>query len=128
MGRAALKAGATWALAVDIDEQAVSATIANARINNIDDKVEAAQGSLADILAAKYSLRQAPLVLANILAPVLIRLFNEGLADLVAPGGKLVLAGILENQAEDVLSAARANGLNLVAKYQQEDWVGLVVG
>jgi len=125
---AALKAGATWALAVDIDEQAVSATIANARINNIDDKVEAAQGSLADILAAKYSLRQAPLVLANILAPVLIRLFNEGLADLVAPGGKLVLAGILENQAEDVLSAARAHGLNLVAKYQQEDWVGLVVG
>jgi ribosomal protein L11 methyltransferase len=105
---AALKAGASQALAVDIDEQAV-------------------QGSLADILTGKYSLQQAPLVLANILAPVLIRLFVEGLADLIAPGGKLVLAGILENQAEDVLSAARARGLNLITKYQQEDWVGLVV-
>ena len=124
---AALKAGASQALAVDIDEQAVSATHANARINAIDEKVEAVQGSLADILTGKYSLQQAPLVLANILAPVLIRLFDEGLADLIAPGGKLVLAGILENQAEDVLSAARAHGLNLIAKYQQEDWVGLVV-
>ncbi len=124
---AALKAGASQALAVDIDEQAVSATHANARINAIDEKVEAVQGSLADILTGKYSLQQAPLVLANILAPVLIRLFDEGLADLIAPGGKLVLAGILENQAEDVLAAARAHGLNLIAKYQQEDWVGLVV-
>lgn len=124
---AALKADASQALAVDIDEQAVSATHANARINAIDDKVEAVQGSLADILTGKYSIQQAPLVLANILAPVLIRLFDEGLADLIAPGGKLVLAGILENQAEDVLSAARARGLNLITKYQQEDWVGLVV-
>ncbi len=124
---AALKAGASQALAVDIDEQAVIATHANARINAIDEKMEAAQGSLADILTGKYSLQQAPLVLANILAPVLIRLFDEGLADLIAPGGKLVLAGILENQAEDVLSAARARGLDLIAKYQQEDWVGLVV-
>lgn len=124
---AALKAGASQALAVDIDEQAVIATHANARINAIDEKVEAAQGSLADILTGKYSIQQAPLVLANILAPVLIRLFDEGLADLIAPGGKIVLAGILENQAEDVLSAARARGLDLVAKYQQEDWVGLVV-
>ncbi len=124
---AALKAGASQALAVDIDEQAVSATHANARINAIDDKVEAVQGSLADILTGKYSIQQAPLVLANILAPVLIRLFDEGLADLIAPGGKLVLAGILENQAEDVLAAARAHSLNLIAKYQQEDWVGLVV-
>ncbi len=124
---AALKADASQALAVDIDEQAVSATHANARINAIDDKVEAVQGSLADILTGKYSIQQAPLVLANILAPVLIRLFDEGLADLIAPGGKLVLAGILENQAEDVLSAARARGLDLIAKYQQEDWVGLVV-
>jgi len=125
---AALKAGASWALAVDIDEQAVSAAQANARINAVESKVEADQGSLADILAGKYSLRQAPLVLANILAPVLIRLFSEGLAGLVSPGGKLVLAGILENQAEDVLSAARAHGLALIAKYQQEDWVALVLG
>ena len=125
---AALKAGASRALAVDIDEQAVSAAQANALINEIEDKVEAAQGSLTDILSGKYALRQAPLVLANILAPVLIRLFGEGLAELVSPGGKLVLAGILENQAEEVLAAAHARGLNLIAKYQQDDWVGLVVG
>lgn len=124
---AALKLGVRHALAVDIDEQAVIATLNNARINAIGDELEAEQGSLADILAGKYALKQAPLVLANILAPVLVRLFDEGLARLVAPGGKLVLAGILENQAEDVLSAARAQGMDLIARYQQEDWVALVV-
>ncbi len=124
---AALKLGVRHALAVDIDEQAVIATLNNARINAIGDELEAEQGSLADILAGKYALKQAPLVLANILAPVLVRLFHEGLARLVAPGGKLVLAGILENQAEDVLSAARAQGMDLIARYQQEDWVALVV-
>lgn len=124
---AALKAGASHALAVDIDELAVQATLANARLNHSESQIEAAQGSLSEILAGEYSLKQAPLVLANILAPVLIRLFHEGLADLVAPGGKLVLAGILENQSEDVLSAAKARGLTLVMKYQQEDWVALVV-
>ena len=124
---AALKLGVRHALAVDIDEQAVIATLNNARINAIGDELEAEQGSLADILAGKYALKQAPLVLANILAPVLIRLFDEGLARLVSPGGRLVLAGILENQAGDVLAAARAVGMDLIRQYQQEDWVALVV-
>ena len=55
-----------------------------------------------------FSFRQAPLVLANILAPVIIRLFEAGLADLAAPGGTLILSGILDKQAEDVVAAARA--------------------
>ena len=47
-------------------------------------------------------------MLANILAPVLIRLFEEGLADLIAPGGKLVLAGILERQAQEARFGERS--------------------
>ncbi|MFZ3069678.1 MAG: 50S ribosomal protein L11 methyltransferase [Anaerolineaceae bacterium] len=125
---AALKAGAGCVLAVDTDEQAVIATQNNALINAIHANLEPAQGSLEEILQGKYAIKQAPLVLANILAPVLIRLFHEGLAGIVAPGGKLVLAGILEHQAEDVLAAARAAGLQLITRYQKEDWVALVVG
>jgi len=50
-------------------------------------------------------------VLVNILAPVIVRLFDAGLADLVAPAGVLVLSGILAEQAEDVKTAAAQHGL-----------------
>ena len=43
-------------------------------------------GSVTEILEGKFPIRQARLVLANILAPVIIRLFGMGLADLVARG------------------------------------------
>ena len=51
-------------------------------------------------------------MLANILAPVLIRLFDAGMADLVEPGGVIILAGILAEQAESVRESAETNGLN----------------
>jgi len=45
------------------------------------------QGSVKEILAGKFAFKSAPLVVANILAPVIIRLFEAGLVDLVEPGG-----------------------------------------
>jgi len=66
-------------------------------------------------------------VLANILAPVIIRLFDDGLADLVAPGGVLILSGILQEQVESVVSAAQAHGMELIEKKQMGDWVALLV-
>jgi ribosomal protein L11 methyltransferase len=67
------------------------------------------------------------LVLANILAPVIIRLFEKGLAELVSPGGALILSGILAEQAEKVISSVEAHELNLVEKRQSGDWVALLV-
>ena len=67
-------------------------------------------------------------MLANILAPVIIRLFDAGLADLVAPGGILVLSGILDTQAPDVLAAAKARGLKHLHTRQQGDWVAIALG
>jgi ribosomal protein L11 methyltransferase len=65
-------------------------------------------------------------VLANILAPVLIRLFNVGMADLVEPGGVIILAGILAEQADNVLESASDHGLTYVERRQIGDWVALV--
>jgi ribosomal protein L11 methyltransferase len=125
---AALKLGAADALAVDTDEQAVIATQNNARINGIHNHLATSQGSIQKILQGDFAIKQAPFVLANILAPVLMRLFKEGLADILTPGGKLVLAGILDNQVDDVIAAAKTARLALIAHYQHEDWVALVVG
>jgi len=106
----------------------VQATQRNAQLNDVQSNLQVAQGSLVDILAGNFALKQAPLVLANILAPVLISLFQQGLAQLLQPGGRLVLSGILESQANEVISAGREAGLGLIQRYQMEDWIALVMG
>ena len=124
---AALKLGAAHALGVDIDSASVRSTRENAANNQIGRELEVGLGSVTEILAGQFSLRQAPFVLANILAPVIIRLFAAGLADLVAPGGKLVLAGILAEQAEGVRAAGAAHGLRHLETRTSGDWVSLLL-
>jgi ribosomal protein L11 methyltransferase len=65
-------------------------------------------------------------VAANILAPVIMRLLAEGLGDLAAPGGKLILSGILEDQVPEIESGIEAAGLMLLQKHQLGDWIALV--
>jgi len=125
---AALKLGAASALGVDIDEAAVKVSRENADANGIAaGQFTLGVGSVQEVLAGRFGVRSAPLVLANILAPVIIRLFDAGLANLVSPSGSLILSGILAEQAESVISAARAHGVKLVENRQSGDWVALVV-
>ncbi len=124
---AALKLGAASALGVDVDEASVRASRENATSNAIrPDKFEIGLGSVAEVLAGRFHVSKAPLVLANILAPVIIRLFDSGLAHLVSPGGAIILSGILVEQVEGVMAAVEAHGLKLVEKRQAGDWVALL--
>jgi len=122
---AALHLGARHALGVDIDADSIRASQENAEANRVSERLELGLGSLADVRAGKYSLQQAPVVLANILAPVLIRMLDDGLGELLLPGGSLVLSGILQEQAGDVEVAGVRNGLELVERRQIGDWVAL---
>jgi ribosomal protein L11 methyltransferase len=124
---AALKLGARHALGVDIDSASIRSTRENSASNGVTSAMEVGLGSVAEILAGQFSLRRAPFVLANILAPVIIRLFAAGLADLVAPGGKIVLAGILDEQAAGVRQAAEEHGLHFSDMRSQGDWVALLL-
>lgn len=125
---AALKLGAAEAIGVDTDPQAVAVALENAARNGVAAGFRAAEGSVEALRTPPLGPRQAPLVLANILAPVLVKLLDEaGLADLVAPAGHLVLSGILEGQADDVLAAAQRAGLQFAHRRQIEDWVTLTV-
>ena len=123
---AALKLGAARALGVDTDPEAVAAARKNAELNGLGDRLLLGVGSVPAILAGKFPLRRAPLVLANILAPVLVQLLEAGLADLLIPEGVLILSGILVDQEEQVLEAVWAQGLRLLARHQQGDWLALV--
>lgn len=122
---AALKLGAITALGVDVDSESVRNSRENADKNSIGEEFIIAQGSVAEILEGRFAFRQAPLVVANILAPIIIRLFGDGLADLVEPGGTVVLSGILQEQEQKVLDAAQARGLVLSEREQMGDWVAL---
>jgi ribosomal protein L11 methyltransferase len=102
--------------AVDIDPAAVQATQSNARDNSVVLRAgtpEAAQGTYA-------------LVLANILATPL-KLLAPLLCRHVAHGGDLVLAGILERQADE-LKAAYAPWLALQVSDTQEGWILMTAG
>ncbi|MDD5468131.1 MAG: 50S ribosomal protein L11 methyltransferase [Anaerolineales bacterium] len=125
---AALKLGARHALAVDMDELAVRATRQNAELNGVSGRLRAELASVAEVRAGAYGTKQAEMVVANILAPVILQLFADGLADLVALGGRLILAGIIAEQAAEVEAAAGARGLRLIQRRSEGDWVALEVG
>ncbi len=123
----ALKLGAAFALGVDIDEASVRASRENADANGIaPERFAIGLGSVREILEGRFPIRKARLVLANILAPVIIRLLGMGLADLVAPGGGLILSGILAEQAGSVRSVALEHGLKLEESHQMGDWAALM--
>ena len=122
---AALKLGAKSALGVDIDIELVRNSRENADKNGIGEEFVIGQGSVTEVLEGKFPFTRAPLVVANILAPIIIRLFGDGLADLVEPGGTVILSGIMQGQAQNVLEAAQAKGLVLSERKEMGDWVAL---
>lgn len=94
---AALKRGARRGICVDNDEQALIATRANAALNGVADRVHT---SMPEALTAQH----ADLIVANILAGTLQSLVPI-LAARQTTGGRLVLSGILAEQAETVIDA-----------------------
>lgn len=123
----AVKLGASQVLAIDIDNAAVISTRENAQANGVLEQIETGVGSVRDVREGRFTIQKAPLVLANILAPVIIRLFDDGLASLLKPGGKMVLSGILAEQAEGVSLAAAKFGLRQTNLRQIGDWVAIVL-
>jgi len=122
----ALKLGAQLALGVDIDPASVKNSRENADLNDIPaEKFLLGLGSVTEIKSGAFPLKTAPLVLANILAPVLVRLFEAGLVDLIAPGGVIILSGILQHLAADVRAAGENHGLTFVEQRQINDWVAI---
>ena len=127
LGIAAVKLGVSHALGVDLDPDAVEAARQNSVVNGVGDRLDFFVGSLAEIKAGSFPIKCAPLVVANILAPVIVRLLAAGLNDIVAAHGKLILSGILEEQAVDVEAAVQASGMHLKGKSQDGDWLALLV-
>jgi ribosomal protein L11 methyltransferase len=124
---AAVKLGAKSALGVDTDADSITNARENAATNGIGNELILDTGSVQEILEGRFLFHQAPLVVANILAPVIIRLFDAGLAGLIEEGGMILLSGILEEQVQSVIEAGHAQGLTMIERRQMGDWVALAM-
>lgn len=110
---AAAKLGAAEVVGVDIDPQAVTSTLANAQANAV--RIEAR-------LSSEPAPAPADVVVANILSNPL-KVLAPMLSALVRPGGYLVLAGLLDRQADEVAAAYPA--LNLSVYLERDGWACL---
>jgi len=113
---AAAKLGARAAHAFDIDPQALTATRDNAAANDV--------GGIVHVVDTDAQLPAgADLLLANILCGPLCELAPR-FAALTRPGGRIVLAGLLSTQADDV-SAAHAPWFDVTPFATRDGWTAL---
>jgi ribosomal protein L11 methyltransferase len=113
---AAAKFEAARVVALDNDPQAVKASSENVRENGVDDVVAVREGSLGE----NANEEQFDIVVANISSITLQRL-APAIAASLAPGGRLIASGFLEDAVEALKDAFRAAGLTV----QRVDEVGV---
>jgi ribosomal protein L11 methyltransferase len=127
----AARLGAGWVYATDIDPVAVDVAKENITANGLEQggdegRIEVSQGSVPSGMKGRFQI-----VVANILAEVLVDLLdgaygNIPLADPLAPGGRMILAGIIDEKAQMVIDAGVRHGLTFVGQRREADWVALI--
>jgi ribosomal protein L11 methyltransferase len=122
---AAVRLGARCVRALDTDPLAVRVTVENADRNGCGGQIAASTGSLDDLLEADAP--SADLLVANILAPVLDEMARQGLSRAVRPGGIVILAGVLAEQAEPLEATCLEHGFDRIDVRQSGDWHTLVL-
>ncbi|MDX2257869.1 MAG: 50S ribosomal protein L11 methyltransferase [Hyphomicrobiaceae bacterium] len=112
-------------LASDLDRQSVLVAAENCRVNRVGRRVGAiVAAGLAD--SAIRSAAPFDLIIANILAGPLVTL-APSIARALAPNGRVVLSGLLIEQARDVIATYRAAGLHLETHQRIAGWSTLVM-
>jgi len=118
------------AIASDVDPVAIEVAAENATVNAVALGRAPGQVELAVAAGMAHPRLQArapyDLLIANILAGPLIDL-APALAGALAPGGRLILAGLLDHQAEAVRAAYRRQRMMSAARIDRGDWPTLVL-
>lgn len=120
---AAAKALDREILATDIDQDAVDVTLQNASVNGVSKHIKSYQ---ADGFNSPYLKgRQFDLIFANILAGPLMGLAPD-IANALARGGKVILSGILDEQAVTVMDPFIEKGLKVSPQPSLSGWTSLL--
>lgn len=118
LAMAAVQLGAGRVCAVDIDPLAIEVALENLAINDLTDQVECSTTPL-ESLEGNFDV-----ILANILAEELVRLAPH-LYSRLAPGGSLVLSGILTEKEHLVRSGFSTQPLEYRQTLHQGEWVAI---
>lgn len=116
----AARSGVPSVLAVDIDEISVENARKNCSLNGLTDRIVVEQGS-ADAHSGVFDL-----VLANINTPILLQLAPD-LCARVAPGGKLLLTGLLVEDIPEIEAAFESDGLTITERDEAVGWALLIL-
>ena len=145
---AAAKLGAKRVDAIDLDATAIPIAEANIRLNEVESVIRLHQGDGLNTLYRQISSRQPeetgtgdvpppkyPLIVANILTKVILPMILQ-YPKFLEPRGRLILSGILVQEAPQVKAQLRANGFYVLevrqlkesneATQSGENWVGIL--
>ncbi len=119
----AARLGAGSIVAIDNDPLAVKVAGDNVKANRVGDTIRVSGGSLAEAAAnnATYDL-----IVVNILARVIIQLCEDHLGRVIRSGGRAIFAGLIDTQEYGVREALTAQGLIVIDRLQEKDWVCLI--
>jgi ribosomal protein L11 methyltransferase len=130
---AAVKLGARKVYAVDVAPVAERVIRENLELNGLEAAVHFRLGSWPLFLEASpeegwltEGAGSADLLLGNLLASILVEALQQGLRQCVAPGGTLILSGILADHRDKVQKALDSAGLVVVEWRRIEEWLAVV--
>jgi ribosomal protein L11 methyltransferase len=116
---AALRLGASRAVGIDVDEWSFENAKENARLNGVLDRFDISLGDIRELPPGRFTF-----VIANIQSSIIL----PALADLksrMAPGGLMLLSGLLKTERESILSACQSHGLTVVEEAYEAEWIAL---
>ena len=113
---------------IDNDPLAVQVAAGNAALNHVAEQITVELGTLDEAKIAAMAGRPAgfDLVIVNILARVIIGMCEDGLGRVVRSGGLAIFAGLIDTQEYGVREALQAQGLTVIDRLQEKDWVCLI--
>lgn len=117
---AALKLGAKRALAIDIDEKCIDASNENAKLNEVEDKMEIKKGNLLDVVKGR-----ADLIVSNIITEIIVDEIKN-LKNHMDPGGIFITSGIIKERRQMVMDALVENNFEIIDEIEKNNWLAIV--
>lgn len=117
---AALKLGAKRALAIDIDDKCIDASHENAKLNDVEDKMEIKKGNLLDVVKGR-----ADLIVSNIIAEIIVDEIKN-LKNHMDPGGIFITSGIIKERRQMVMDALVENNFEIIDEIEKNNWLAIV--
>lgn len=112
--------GARHVLALDVDDVAISSTMANAQLNEAESKIDARENDLLNGVTGPVDI-----VVSNILAEIILK-FVKDAYKVLKSGGIFITSGIIQSKADAVRQELEDNGFRILETNQLEDWVAYV--